>query len=280
VDGYHARLVAHFRAYRARHFPGVPDGVWHHGGVPLEYAHILPKERFELNVLPSIRTRFWRWFEAQSGNVKLHYLFHHLNSSQALCFNLFFPFLEAKASTVDPRLMHALAIGDRQERVVGHFATVLDRDEDTRFDFCLEAQSGAKVFVDLRFSETEFGSGEADEERRVKLEQHQRPESQRRIDAEGFDEKAFTENYEILRSICSLAQHPYSRLFFIFPRANDSLAESEQTIAKIAAQSMGTRVFVLHLETLFERIMPLVQSDPDLLEHFEQCREKYLVDIA
>jgi hypothetical protein len=278
VDRYHARLVAHFRAYRARHFPGLPDGVWHHGGVPLEYAHILPKERFELNVLPAIRARFWRWFEAQQGNMKLHYLFHHLNSPQALCFNLFFPFLEQDGTTVDPRLTDALVAGDPQKRFSGHFETVLDKDEDTRFDFCLEANSGPKIFVDLKFSETQFGSVDADEGQRINLEQHYGPRLQRHSEPQWFDEKTFFENYEILKSICTLAQYPDSRLFFIFPRANESLVRSEETIARIAAQAMGTRVVILHLETLFERIVHLVRDDPVLLEHFDQFREKYLLD--
>jgi hypothetical protein len=279
VDRYHARLVAHFRAYRARHFPGLPDGVWHHDGVPLEYAHILPKERFELNILPSIRARFWRWFEAQNGNIKLHYLFHHLNSPQGLCFNLFFPFLEEDGRRVDPRLVQALAMDDAHKRFEGHFETVLDKDEDTRFDFCLSAEAGSKALVELKFSEAEFGSSDADQVDRISLEQHYRAHFDSQIDARLVDEKAFFENHQVLRSICSLAQHPESRLFFIYPRANESLAKSEQTIVKIAAQAMGTRVFILHLETLFERIVSLVHDDPALLDHLEQFREKYLLDV-
>ena len=276
MERFHSRLSEHFRAYKARHLPDVPDGVLHHNGVPLEYPHILPKERFDLNILPSIRAPFWRWFESQHGNIKLHHFFHHLNSSQALCFNLLFPFLADDGKTVDVRLLRALAI-DSKSAFSGQFETVLGKDENTNFDFYLEAESGRKVFCELNFSETEFGSCEDDERHRVELELHYRPYLQGHIDAHWFDGKTFFENYQILRSVSYLARDPDSTLFFIFPEANESLRRSEETIAKVAADALGRRVMILHLEVLLERVRALIGDEPALLDHFDQFTEKYVV---
>jgi hypothetical protein len=275
LERYHRRLITHFRAYKARHFPGLPDGVLHHDGVPFEYAHILPKERFELNILPSIRAGFWRWFELQNGNVKLRPFFHHLSSPQALCFNLFFPFLTGKGETADPRLLHAIGM-DSGTGFRGQFETVLGKDEHESFDFRLEGDSGGDVFFELRFSETDFGGYEDDELYRPKLEP---PFAQDGVDPPWFDGKAFSENYRILRSVSCLGQHPANRLFFIFPAANESLTRNEAAIAKIAAEAMGTRVVILYLEVLVERIRTVIEDDPALLEHFEQFEEKYLVTV-
>jgi hypothetical protein len=52
------------------------------------YDHILPINQNEKNIITEIRSEFWSFFKL--NNIKLHQYFHHLNSSQALCFNLFF----------------------------------------------------------------------------------------------------------------------------------------------------------------------------------------------
>ena len=53
------------------------------------YTHILPKDQYKLNILEEIREDFWIYFT--KNDITLHTNFHHLNSSQAMCFNLFFP---------------------------------------------------------------------------------------------------------------------------------------------------------------------------------------------
>jgi hypothetical protein len=58
-----------------------------------EYGHILPKENKSLNILPS---SFYDEIIGEIDKVKLHQFFPHLNSSQALCFNLFYPLLLSK----------------------------------------------------------------------------------------------------------------------------------------------------------------------------------------
>src|SRR4051812_49433180 len=52
------------------------------------YGHILPKKQRELNILERYRDCF---FASDHAAVRFHHCFHHLNSSQALCINLFYP---------------------------------------------------------------------------------------------------------------------------------------------------------------------------------------------
>jgi hypothetical protein len=129
----------------------------------------------------------------------------------------------------------------------------------------------------LKFSETEFGSCQDDEPHRTQLEQLYRPHLQDHTDSQWFDEKTFFENYQILRNVSYLGCHPDSTLFFILPGTNEILARSEETIAKIAAQALGSRVNILHLEVLLERILARVADDAALLEHFKDFSEKYLL---
>ena len=74
-----------------------------------------------------------------------------------------------------------------------------------------------------------------------------------------------------------LARHPESRLIFVFPKANEKLVKSGETIAKIQAKSFGQRVKVLYLEELVERILETTKDDPALQQHFEQFKEKYVL---
>jgi hypothetical protein len=39
------------------------DGIWRRNRK--RYSHILPQEKYQLNILPSFRDEFWRWFGKQ-----------------------------------------------------------------------------------------------------------------------------------------------------------------------------------------------------------------------
>jgi hypothetical protein len=211
--------------------------------------------------------------------VKLHRFFHHLNSSQALCFNLFFPFIGEDGKTVDSRLVKALGIDD-QGCYTGYFEKVFDKDENTNFDFYLESDSGQKVFFELKYSEAEFGSCKNDPKHCDKLEKHYRPLLQEYIEASWLEEKTFFRNYQVLRNMSYLGRHRESRLFFIFPKASESLAKSGETIAKIQAKSFGERVRVLYLEDLVERILDVTKDDPTLQHYFQEFKKKYVLAEA
>ncbi len=166
---YQTRLTEHFLAFKADHLPGLEDGTWSYRGTPKSYAHILPKEQFQLNILPGIRDRFWRWFKSANPPITQHQYFHHLNSSQALAFNLFFPFLNQTTCRVDSRLLRVLGV-PADGPYSGQFEKVFDRDENTNFDFYLEGPAEHKVFIEFKLSENEFGSCVNDERHCQKLE--------------------------------------------------------------------------------------------------------------
>src|SRR5206468_11772445 len=83
---YIERLQQHLAGYKISVLGVTESGVW--GTPPRSYAHILPREQFRLNIIAPLRERFWP--ERDRRGWKLHKYFHHLSSSQALAFNLFF----------------------------------------------------------------------------------------------------------------------------------------------------------------------------------------------
>jgi hypothetical protein len=82
---FNERVRKHAADYKRTVLGVTEDGLWK--GKP--YPHILPYKLDRLNILPSIRDQFWTQFPDME--IQLHRDFHHLNSSQAVAFNLFYP---------------------------------------------------------------------------------------------------------------------------------------------------------------------------------------------
>ena len=83
----------------------------------VEYSHILPWDQRKANFLDSIRATMWDYIAERSaptgpvGKGYLHQCFHHLNSSQAMCMNLFFPFVQKGKDLPEILLKQAGASG-------------------------------------------------------------------------------------------------------------------------------------------------------------------------
>ena len=90
-------IQARMARYKREVLGVVADGTWSYRGRTISYAHILPAELYRLNVIDSVRDEFWAYWSRQGREAprpaRLHRFFAHLTSSQALAFNLFFPFL-------------------------------------------------------------------------------------------------------------------------------------------------------------------------------------------
>src|SRR5438067_697657 len=97
---YQAQLNTHLAKYKRGALGISEPGYWTNPRTAkkLPYDHILPDGSRNKNILSPYRERFWNdfatWAEQEPQHViKLHKYFQHLNSSQALCFNLFYPLI-------------------------------------------------------------------------------------------------------------------------------------------------------------------------------------------
>jgi hypothetical protein len=80
----------HLSEYKIKRLGVDQNGTW--TKTLEEYSHILPELLLRLNIIETYRKEFWE-YRSRQPEIKLHKDFHHLNSSQAMCFNLFFPFV-------------------------------------------------------------------------------------------------------------------------------------------------------------------------------------------
>jgi hypothetical protein len=285
ADGqFNDQIKQHLAEYRQNRLGINETGIWHRNG--RTYPHILPENRQQENILAAIRAEFWRDFaEFAKRGVKLHDCFHHLNSSQALCFNLFYPFMRA-ASTGAEILQMALELPPGQVKM--EFEKVMDADEGTNFDFYMEYATGPQIFFELKYTENEFGAAKPDAKHLRKYTEIYQPRlAQILVPERRGDSGFFLRHYQIFRNLLYLPGHDDSQVFFIFPRENSSLAYISKLLQDSVMPEFLSRCHILHLDTLVARLRQqtgahslfgidtAVSLIPGVLDEFA---EKYLLE--
>jgi hypothetical protein len=266
-SNYEIVLRAHFSNYKRDVLGIARNGSWH--GV--EYGHILPADRSDRNIIEPYRDEFWDYWAAQENHIKhLHEGFSHLNSSQALCFNLFFPFLADDRQLVDSLLT---ICGLPPEHVRSAEFECRARD-GTYMDFCC-ATDRRRVSFEVKLSEAGFGAAQVDEEHIRKLDTVYATRGSYFVPS--FCEPSeFFRNYQICRTIMQIRPKSEDAALFVYPKANGQLHRSEHVIRTCALPHVNSHVHIVYLETLLDSI-DKVELNRRARSHYRQVREKYLV---
>lgn len=259
----------HLTRYKREVLGVEDDGIWKRNGKP--YSHILPVSLQSLNLLPPYRARFWDYFTKSC--IKLHSDFHHLNSSQALCFNLFYPFVADGGWGSEPITSLLGTQGDTVE--VADFEFVANAMEGTNFDFCLRLASGRRVYFELKYTEQGFGKAKADAVHMQKVETVYRPRLAGRFRPQYCTVDCFLQHYQIMRNIWSL-RPGQDNVCFVYPRNNASLVAEEDFIRECTMEPYRSQVRIIYLETLVDTLTRSRSAMPTgMSEHFALFAEKY-----
>lgn len=124
--------------YKRKYLKIYENGVFIYNGKTLMKQHILSKKNSNLNILPLYRDEF---YNSSKSKISFHKYFHHLNSSQALCINLFFPLI------VEDRLdivLEALGINEKEAidalfEKESEIEKVEKAERKTSFDFFIKS---------------------------------------------------------------------------------------------------------------------------------------------
>lgn len=244
------------------------DGIWPRNGS--RSPHILPNGEQHLNILPSFRNDFWAWFRSQHPRVRLQRDFHHLNSSQALCFNLFFPLMTGDGQRL-VTLLSAMGMAG-SPKAGASFEFQPDPEEGTCIDFSLPLQSGARVNFEVKYTESEFGSVKADNAHSEKFKTTYQPRLAGRFEKSFCCEARFLRHYQIARNVWHLNEAAGDIAVFLFPRANTCLRQEEETIRTCAVEPFRSRIHILYLEDLIRNLS-------DQLPPSETAPRQYLLDF-
>ena len=277
---YAEAIKSHLAQYRSKKLEITECGTWH----KKEYPHILPEGRRKENVLKTIRGEFWEYAHRRALGEKclkdsLHQCFHHLNSSQALCFNLFYPFL------LKPEWLNFLptVLLGRNAEVVNdaEFEHIEDTNEGTNFDFFMQLRSGRRLFFECKFTEVDFGRAKDDKKHQQKLVDIYRFKLQKKVKPGALESSVFLKHYQLLRNISHVNPENKDHLFLIFPRGNSDIVSPlvcrVGVLDDFLAEKMKSCVTVLQLEDLIKRIQGTsVMEDSVMKMHWHLFEEKYL----
>lgn len=270
---YQQALRYHLAHYKRTRLGVSANGLWEQNQKP--YPHILPKELKQLNIVETVRSKFWKYFEEERAHgqpISLHRDFHHLTSSQALAFNLFFPWL-AITSYRRNALLETLGFANRAV-TDWRFEAVVDKAEGTHFDIAIRFGDHTTTFIEVKLQEMEFGVGQSNARRLAKLASIYRPPLSDKVLAPALADEQFFENYQILRNVCYAS--PKTDVTFLLPKANTSIAEPLTTFLDSSiTPSTRKRIRVVFLEQVLNELSEA--SDPLTRLQGKLLSEKYLV---
>lgn len=214
------------------------------------YDHILPIDQQEKNIIAIIRKEFWSYRE--KNQIKLHQYFHHLNSSQALCFNLFFPLFYYDKKFLSYVLENFMGIesGDIKNC---EFEKIIDSKEFTNFDFFIEHFDKDKTLFEIKYTEKKFATTIGGIGHAKKYEKIYKSRLEKIFKQEFVDQNFVFKNYQVVRNLSYIDEN--TNVVFLFPKSNQDLQLTEELILKIILPEYRNRVKIIYLENLIAQIL-------------------------
>jgi len=271
MKSYQMALRKHLADYKANRLGVREAGIYRKTG--RAYQHLLPSTLRYLNLLESIRSEF-REYLRDNPTVRLHPDFHHLNSSQALAFNLFYPYLRTGGEAARLIAQVLGLIGNIRE---WRFEYVPDAEEGTNVDVAWQNSGDTWAFCEVKLSESEFGSAKPDQRHEKKFHKIYSPRLHGLVDKRLLEFKEFCRYYQLLRNISLLATHSDSHVVFLVPEQNSALSPALHAVLGSLAASVRHRIHVAYLEKVLVSIKNQNTLNPELKVYAGQLEEKYVV---
>ena len=275
-ESYVQRAKKHLSAYKRERIGLNLDGKWRTNKKP--YTHLLPVASQSLNILETYRREFWQdFYDERWGRIALHPAFHHLTSSQAMCFNLFYPFLANECRHL-ALLLDALGLGDREVKEAT-FEKILRPEEGTALDFYIEFMDGTYSTFELKFTESGFGKVTLSDKYRKRWEDVYSKMVGPVLNPETCTPEVFFSQYQFLRNLCYLSNKVESLCFFIAPEGNVHFSDTEEALDAALLPEYRHRAKVLSVKELLGKLTTAAAESEDgkLKHHLDAFAEKYLV---
>lgn len=242
----------------------------------------------KLNLLPAYRESCWSYIEPIKSVLNTY--FHHLNSSQGMCFNFFFPFAS------DPELLSLLMTILLKDKAVNfaipmksefEYNSYLDKtdyawDSPTNFDFYVSS-SKQNFFFEIKYKEFDFKKHKNDNKDRA-----QKYETMYHSLANGVivDDKNnindFLGNYQIMRNLVHLKNDTNrdNYVIFVYPERNSRIAREALESYEFLLPEFHDRLVTISWETLYslciKELTKLDKFNGLIKEQLTEFKKKYL----
>ncbi len=251
------------------------------------HDHILEKSKARKNVIETYRDDFYKsGFDVD----KLHSYFHHLNSSQAMCINFFYPLIHERLLELVIKQLGVTGSIEYNSLSVC-FEKVSDIEKGnyrkTNFDFFIKLDTGFKIYFEIKYTEEEF-SGKIKSTTKLSDSPDTYSDKYNQVYRQLVDkcpalndeanETIFLEHYQLMRNVVHLSED--SMVVFIYPKGHETLKEQATFVRdKVLKEDWKSRMVLLHWEDLCANILSEVESTSHakLSNHYEEFKMKYSV---
>ncbi len=276
MPNYSEQLRERLGPYKQYRLGVNEDGLSRSG---FKHGYILPETYQRLNILETYRKEFWESFDDPSVPKEAFSLqpgFHQLDATQAMCFNLFVPFVHDTAAC--ELLLRALG---REPAAVDtlRYDRLIDRADMLRCDFFMALEGGTSLMFELKLAEEVFDAVLKPSPGQIKrLNEMYTPLLTGKVPDIYLQEHNFFRYDHILRNIALLELERGDHFYIVFPKGNDALKRQEHDIQAICSMYLQDHVTIVYLDELVGRIEAMADGQSHrFLAHFDMFRDKYFL---
>jgi hypothetical protein len=275
-------VKAHLTQYKINQLGNLDPGFHKRGECIRSHSHILPREGQLLNLISQDCRDYVR--EAQMAKkLSLQTCFPHLNSSQAMCMNFFFPLI-GNDTLLKAVLNDFLPMETDSDRIV---QSVFEYDEKirigniaegTKFDFFTGFAGGARFYFEIKYCES--SCGRAYRGSRNKTDYSGRFFSVYRElfknslyfqnASPGIDE--FYRHYQLFRNLLYIRK-PDDYAVFVYPGKRTDLSNG---ITEIMNRYSCENAILVTWEELLDSVLRHAKSNQQLVGYYVEFIKKYL----
>jgi hypothetical protein len=269
---YQDELKRHLADYKQRHLGINEPGVFQYRGREVWEDHILPLAKADRNILEEAGPEARRFLAEHPS--KRHRYFHHLNSSQAFTFNLFFPYFYGGPEGASA-LLRALGREGILDKCEAEAVPVLD--EWTNIDMLWTTVDGVQTLCEVKLSEADYGKAPDDTEHRDKLERVYAPLLAAHLEPGRLEKSAFFDAYQFNRNVWQMVREDRNRLIFLLPRANDVLWRQLQGFLLGVVPHSRERISAVATEDVITKLSRDDRCPEVLREYADKLKQKYVI---
>jgi hypothetical protein len=269
---YQDDLKTHLADYKRRNLGISAPGVFRYRGREVQHHHILPLANSSANLLEEAEPAASAFLTAHPQ--KRHRYFHHLNSSQAFAFNLFFPYFSGEPESASALLR---ALGQNGILAEWEPEAVPVPDEETNIDVLWATTDGVRTFCEVKLSEADFGKALDDDRHGTKLVDIYSGVLDGHLHPARLERLSFFDAYQFNRNVWHMVRTNRSRLMFLLPRANAGLWSMLQGLLSGVVPGTQERISVVAIEDVIADLSADKQCPERLREYARKLKQKYLL---
>ncbi|SFS81282.1 PGN_0703 family putative restriction endonuclease [Lutibacter maritimus] len=272
---YKDDIKQHLSDYRLKKLGHLDKGVWKRKDTIYRFNHILPKKDnvVKLNILEPYRKLF---YESELSQISYHKFFHHLNSSQAMCINFFFPlFIERKLEVILDIIGLSNDSVDYETACFEKESNIEKKGRRTSFDFYFKTKKGKNIYFEIKYTEYAFGKAKKDTNHKEKYKSEYSQKCSN-INENFSDQDSFLTNYQLLRNLIHISKDSY--VVLLYPKDNKRISkESKFAKFNLIKKEFQNHVIDLTWEELYDFSEKEIKDSKKLKTQIIEFDEKYRI---